>query len=129
MTGRLATVVATAVLAMSIAGCGGTALGYDEAPVPLDLDSPRIGAKEIAFDTAHIEVPANRPFILVFENRENVGHNVSIYTDPAFAQRTFEGVVFSGPGTRWYPVPALAPGSYAFKCDLHPNMTGMIVAG
>jgi len=40
----------------------------------------------------------------------------------------FEGVLFSGPATRWYPVPALAPGTYQFKCDLHANMTGSLVA-
>jgi plastocyanin len=41
----------------------------------------------------------------------------------------FEGVVFSGSATRWYPVPALTPGTYHFRCDVHANMVGMLVAG
>lgn len=116
------------VVALAAAGCAGTALGYDQAPASLDPASPTIGAMGIVFDRAELAVPANRPFILVFENREAVSHNVSIFTDSSHQDRRFEGVLFGGPATRWYPVPALAPGSYVFHCDLHPSMTGRLVA-
>lgn len=117
-----------AALALVAAGCSSTAIGGEQPPASLDPASPTISAAGIAFDTAALAVPANRAFTLVFENRENVPHNVSIYSDAARQDRRFEGEVFSGPATRWYPVPALAPGTYVFVCDVHPNMTGRLVA-
>ncbi len=116
------------VVALAGAGCATSALGYDRAPASLDPASPTLGAIGVAFDRAELAVPANRPFILVFENREAVSHNVSIYADSSRQHRPFEGVLFGGPATRWYPVPALAPGTYVFLCDLHPSMTGRLVA-
>jgi plastocyanin len=115
-------------VALLVAGCGTGASANDRPPASLDPASPRISAVGIAFDTAALAVPADRPFTLIFENRENVPHNVSIYTDSSRQDRRFEGAVFSGPTTRWYPVPALAPGTYAFFCDVHPDMTGSLVA-
>ena len=117
-----------ASVALIVAGCAGGATANDHPPSSLDPASPRISAEGIAFDTAALTVPANRPFTLVFENRENVPHNVSIYADSSRQDRRFEGAVFSGPTTRWYPVPALAPGTYAFFCDVHTDMTGSLVA-
>jgi plastocyanin len=110
------------------AGCGASAQGYDQAPASLDPAGPKLAAIGIAFDRAELAVSADRPFILVFENREAVTHNVSIYADSSRQDRRFEGVLFGGPATRWYPVPALAPGTYVFLCDLHPSMTGRLVA-
>lgn len=124
---RPVAVVALAAVAL-LGACSSTALGFDQAPAPLDPSSPTIGAEGVAFDRPELDVPASRPFVLVFENREGVGHNVSIYRDPTHRDRLFEGVVFSGPATRWYPIPALAPGVYVFLCDVHPNMTGNLVA-
>ena len=103
-------------------------MGYDQAPASLDPASPKLGAIGIAFDRAELAVSADRPFILVFENREAVTHNVSIYADSSRQDRRFEGVLFGGPATRWYPVPALAPGTYVFLCDLHPSMSGRLEA-
>jgi plastocyanin len=122
---RLALVVAAAVL---IAACQGTALGHDRPPASLDPDSPTIAAINIAYDRSEVDVPAGEPFILVFENRDAVTHNISIYADLSLRDRKFEGVFFSGPATRWYPVPVLAAGTYVFRCDLHPSMAGRIVA-
>ena len=103
-------------------------MGGEQPPASLDPTSPKISADGIAFDTTALTVPANQPFTLVFENREAVPHNVSIYAGNAHGDRRFEGAVFSGPATRWYPVPALAPGTYVFVCDVHSNMTGSLVA-
>ena len=116
-------------LVAAVAACGGsTALGFDSPPASLDPASPRISAVNVEFDRETLEVPAGRPFILVFENREAVQHNVSIYADAALQQRRFEGQLFGGPATRWYPVPALEAGTYVFICDLHPNMRGLVEA-
>ena len=53
--------------------------------------------------------------MIVFENREAVSHNVSIYADDGLTDRRFEGVLFGGPATRWYPVPALEAGTYRLR--------------
>ena len=115
------------VVALAAIGCAGSALGLDAPPASLDPASPRLSAEGIAYDKTELAAPANEAFVIVFENREAVSHNVSIYTDSSHRERRFEGVLFGGPATRWYPVPALAPGAYVFLCDLHPSMTGRLV--
>lgn len=127
---RWAATFVAAALAATLLGCGGrSAQGLDQPPASLDPASPRLSAEGLAFDTSELAVPADRAFVIVFENREAMTHNVSIYADDGLQDRRFEGVLFSGPATRWYPVPALAPGTYAFVCDLHPIMGGRLVAG
>ena len=125
-----ATVLIAALATTAILGCGGgsSALGLEQPPASLDPASPRLSAEGIAYDTAELAAPANEPFVIVFENREAVSHNVSIYADDELKDRRFEGVLFAGPATQWYPVPALAPGTYRFVCDLHPTMVGILVA-
>jgi plastocyanin len=125
-----ATLVVAALAIAVIVGCGGggSALGLEQPPASLDPASPRLSAEGIAYDTAELAAPANEPFVIVFENREAVSHNVSIYADEGLGDRRFEGVLFGGPATRWYPVPALAAGTYRFVCDLHPTMAGRLVA-
>lgn len=116
--------------ALVVAACGGSGggLGLDKAPTSLDPNSPLLIASNGRFDVADVDVPANAAFTLVFENKDTDGHNVSIYSDATYATRLFQGVVFSA-STRWYPVPSLAPGTYVFKCDVHPDMNGRVHAG
>lgn len=125
------TVLVGLLAAAIVAACGGgsgDALGLTQAPASLDPNSPTLAAKDIAFSKPELDVTAGRPFILVFENQDTVSHNVSIYAEGASTTKLFDGVVFGGPSTRWYPVPTLAAGTYVFKCDLHPNMTGTLRA-
>ena len=75
----------------------------------------------------HVKVPAGKAFQLTFDNEDGAPHNVAIYTDSSASQATFQGDIFSS-GTRVYDVPALTAGSYFFRCDVHPDMTGTIVA-
>ena len=122
-------VLVTLAATLFIAGCAGNAGGYDTPPASLDPGSPTLAAEGIAFDTDELRVPANRPFTLVFENRDSASHNVSILTDRAERlERVLDSTPFGGPATRWYPVPALAPGRHQFVCDLHANMTGQLIA-
>ena len=79
------------------------------------------------FDRSTVGVTANRPFALVFENRDGEQHNVSI--SPANgAAPVFVGEIFGGPAIRVYAVPALAVGRYTFRCDVHAEMTGTLVS-
>jgi plastocyanin len=122
--------VGAVAIAVAVAACGGgsTPVGLASPPAGLDPDSPTLVAEDLAFDHGQLSVPSGEPFVLVLENRDAVGHNVSIYADTAHRNRVVEGVLFTGPATRWYPVPALTPGTYQFLCDLHPTMAGTITA-
>lgn len=85
----------------------------------------RIAAEELSFSTGRLGAPAGEPFRLVFENRASVPHNVSIHRGE---EAVFEGEVVAGPTTVTYSVPALEAGEYSFVCDIHPEMTGTLVA-
>ncbi len=82
-----------------------------------------------SFSSDRLDVPAGEPFGLAFDNEDDgVPHNVAIYTDDAAVQSLFVGDVFGGPKTVTYDVPAIEPGEYFFRCDVHPQMNGTLVA-
>jgi plastocyanin len=101
-------------------------LAPEDTPVEATGTAVHIAAQELSFSTDRLDAPAGEPFRLVFENRASVPHNVSIHGD---GQDLFEGEVVAGPTTVTYAVPALDPGEYTFVCDIHPEMTGTLVAG
>jgi plastocyanin len=86
-----------------------------------------IAAMNLAFDHTHLDVPAGTPFVLRFDNNDTgIPHNIEILDGSGAS--VFKGAIVSGPGTVMYQVPALAAGSYTFKCDIHPDMTGTVTA-
>jgi len=91
---------------------------------------PEISASTaVHFDTTTLIVPANRPFDLVFNNKqEGVPHNVRIDDSPAGATILFDGDEITGVADITYHVPAIAPGDYYFLCRVHPNMNGTLTA-
>jgi plastocyanin len=86
-----------------------------------------IVAEDQHFDRLRLELPAGVAVPLLFENRDASLHNVAIVD--ARGASVFAGEIFGGKGDRTYAVPALAAGTYAFRCDVHPDMHGMLVAG
>jgi plastocyanin len=114
-----------AVLALAIASCGGTQVSTQLGTVSGGLE---ISAANLAFDRSELVVPADVAVGLVFENRESAPHNIAIYADDSAGQALFVGEVFSGPASRLYRLPALAAGTYFFRCDVHQDMTGSLVA-
>jgi plastocyanin len=115
---------AGAVLALAVAGCAGGPAGTPES---FDPNSPQITAQSQKFDKTELDVPANQGFALVLFNKDSTSHNVSIYSDAGHNQRVFGGSL-AGNGTKVYHVQALAPGTYYFQCDVHPDMKGTLVA-
>jgi plastocyanin len=129
--GPVAVAVALAIAALSPAGCAGGAVPAETPPASGDPAGAwiTVSAEHIAFREREVSVPSNRPFTIVFENRDPSQHNIAILAGGAGGARQFEGAIFDGPGTRWYAVPALAPGTYRFVCEVHPTgMTGTLVA-
>jgi len=122
--------IATVLAAAALSACGSGAAPARTPPASGDPAGPwiAISAADIAFNQAAVSVASNQPFTIVFENREAVPHNVSLDAGAPDSERRFEGAVVNGPATRWYAVPALAPGTYRFVCDVHPSMTGRLTA-
>jgi plastocyanin len=88
-----------------------------------------ITAVGLAFNTAEIDIPADTPTPLTFTNNDpGTQHNVAVFKDSAYTDSVFTGELVTGPATQVYPLPALAAGTYFFKCDVHPTMTGTLVA-
>jgi plastocyanin len=44
------------------------------------------------------------------------------------ARTLFVGEIFSGPASRTYAVGPLAAGIYRFRCDVHLEMSGTVIA-
>jgi cytochrome c oxidase subunit 2 len=89
----------------------------------------RVVAQGIAFDQGCLAAPADTPFTIAFDNRdEGVPHNVAIYTDEGAATSLFVGEIVTGSVKIDYEVPGIPAGDYFFRCDVHPTaMTGSFV--
>jgi len=105
------------------------------APVPVTSSSaggvPTVNetAGQLTFGSTTLQAPANTTFDLVFDNQApGVAHNVAIYTNSSASTVLFRGAIVTGVKTVTYHVPALKPGTYFFRCDVHPTqMTGTFV--
>jgi plastocyanin len=108
--------------------CSGTSAsnpstaGSQAAPA---ADAIRISSKDLQFSTTTLNAPANKPFQIAYDNQDNAPHNMAIY-DSSFSSKVFGEEPFGGPKLVTYNVPALAPGTYGFRCDVHTNMTGTL---
>jgi plastocyanin len=93
---------------------------------PVDPSGPTIVAKDMAFAPSTVEIAANKNVTIHFDNQDSAPHNVAIYKDAGASEKISVGDIVSASKTDQV-VPALAPGTYFFRCDVHTNMTGTIV--
>lgn len=85
-------------------------------------------AQNIQFQTTSLQAPANQPFQIQFHNADaGVPHNIAI--EDGSGTVVFKGDIITGVTTKTYDVPALAPGTYKFVCQIHPNMVGTLTVG
>jgi plastocyanin len=117
-----------AALAVMVAGCLGSSSSPTVQP-SADPNALAIAARDLAFSTNALSAPAGEPFRIVFDNQESAPHNVAIYRDPSAAEKVFVEEPFGGPRVVVYDVPALEPGNYFFRCDVHPDMQGTLAVG
>ncbi len=103
---------------------GSPSPGAASPAAPIDLI-----AKSTAFDKAELTFPHGAQVTINLRNDDPLPHNWSLYTDQSFTPPAlFTGEIFSGPAERKYVFTAPAtPGTYAFKCDVHANMTGTAI--
>ncbi len=87
-------------------------------------------AKNIAFNTTKITVPAGANIDVNFDNQDQyVPHNFAIYTDESAKTVIFQGKTITGPAKIIYTfVAPTNPGTYFFRCDVHPTtMNGQFI--
>ncbi len=104
-------------------------LGFGGVPeCPEGTDTITVCAfDDQAFVPDHLQLPASEPVELAFDNRDGgVQHNVAIYRDDSAEESLFVGDLIAGAETVTYDVPALDPGEYYFRCDVHPQMDGSV---
>ena len=129
---RLTLTFCLVALAVVLAACSSTSAAPASSETPSAApagETVTVAAKDLKFTAAEVTVPAGKAFDLVFDNQDGAPHNVAIYTDSTASTKVSVGEIFGGPGQKTQSVPALTAGSYFFRCDVHPDMQGTIVAG
>jgi plastocyanin len=113
--------------AAALVGACSTSSGSIAPPPTAPPGGAVIVAEDQHFDRSRLDLPAGVSVPLLFENRDASLHNVAIVD--ASGVSVFTGEIFGGKGDRAYAIPALPVGTYAFRCDVHPDMHGTLVAG
>ena len=101
--------------------------------VAAEAQTVAIAAKDLAFDTKTIAVESGRQVVIKLDNQDaNIPHNWALYESEeaaASAATTLaSGPIQSGPVQEQILFDPLQPGTYFFRCDVHPTtMTGELV--
>ncbi len=85
-----------------------------------------IVARGIVFVPARLELPADVPFTLVFDNQDaGIPHGLSLSTRTSGVppKKVFDAAIFPGPDGRTYDIPGIKARPYLFSCPVHPVMT------
>jgi len=125
MTWRYARSALACAMVLLVAACSGSSVSSGPPP-SAPPGGAVIVAHDLAFDRTRLDARAGTGFQLVFENRDGAPHNVTILDGQGGS--AFVGETFGGPGSRTYAIPPLAAGAYRFRCDVHTDMTGTLVA-
>jgi plastocyanin len=123
---RLVATLGLLIVAAVAAACSSSAAA-PAAPSGPVADGPTIVAKDMKFQTSSVEVKAGSNVTIHFDNQDTVPHNVAIYTDSSASSPLSVGQVVTSAKSDQV-VPALKAGTYFFRCDVHHDMTGTIVA-
>ena len=87
-------------------------------------------AENVSFDKNTITVPAGARVTINFNNRDSgVPHDFAVYDTQAAQTVIFRGNIISGPEKTTYNfVAPNTPGTYFFRCDVHPGqMNGRFI--
>ena len=115
------------VLAAVTVACSAGAAQPPASSGPVDPNAPVVVAQGNAFSPTTLDVTADKAFALTLDNKDSSPHNLAIYTDSSASTSISVGEIVSN-AKATQQVPALKPGSYFFRCDVHHEMTGTINA-
>jgi plastocyanin len=108
-------------------GGGGDPGGGEEPGGGGGTAAASVTAQGLAFDPTTLTWPANSEVTLTFDNQDDAAvngqHNVSIYDGDT---AVFQGELVSGIATVDYTIPPMEPGTFEFRCDVHPTMVGTV---
>ncbi len=93
------------------------------APGGMIVDIVCLTARNLAFDTDSITVPAAAEVTVRFQNLdEGISHNLAVYRSSDRVDTIFRGELVAGPGSASYTFTApREPGTYYFQCDMYPD--------
>jgi plastocyanin len=81
----------------------------------------QLSASNLAYDQRALTA-APGPVTVQFDNKDGgVLHNFALYTDSSASQKIFSGDLATGPVVVTYSFDAPGPGTYYFRCDVHPD--------
>ena len=123
-----ALLVAVAMVAVFLSACGGNSAA--SPPPKTNADGSityYLKADNSKFDTSRITVPAGAQITIAFNNAETVQHNFALYQDSTAASAIFRGGYIGKTTTNYTFTAPSQPGTYYFKCDLHPDMNGQFI--
>ncbi len=124
---RLSLALGLIVLAAVTAACSSSAGAPPASAGPVDPNAPVVVAKDNKFLPATVAVTAGKAFDLKLDNQDAAPHNIAIFKDASAAESISIGEIVSSTSAT-QKVPALEAGQYFFRCDVHKEMTGTIVA-
>jgi len=109
-------------------------VGAGEATPPMqgvDLSIATTAEKSIGFSVTELEAKPGQPVTVTYTNDSKVPHNIAFYDGPdAESTKIVQSETITGPGattTVSFTAPT-EPGSYLFRCELHPlQMMGTLV--
>ena len=116
--------IALVALAVIVAACGSSSAGSNPPLEPTDADVT-ITSRDLAFDRESLTIEAQSASRLRLVNDDAAPHNVAIYSDESATDGLFIGELITATSIV-YEVPAMEPGIYYFRCDLHPEMDGTL---
>jgi plastocyanin len=86
----------------------------------------QLTARTLLYDKRTLTAAAGQPVVLQFNN-DDAGqlHNFALYTNRNATTKIFASELSTGPKVETLNFTAPTPGSYFFRCDVHPDtMTG-----
>ncbi len=105
----------------------GTPGGPAQTPLPSGSVTFDVIGEQFAFDVQALEVPANTPFQINFDNKDaGTPHDVDVRL--ADGSVVVDTPTITGLADTTYVYDGLAPGTYTFICSVHPipAMTGTL---
>jgi plastocyanin len=120
--------IGSIALALVLSACStASAQAPTDSADPSGPTGPTVSliARDLAFTTPSISVSAGVPVTIDFDNEDGAPHNIAV--SDATGASVFKGDIVSGQEVV-YRLPALAPGTYPFICEVHPDMKGTITA-